>query len=100
MSNDVKKFDAEKFLSGVPEQFQEAAAFLITAVPKELEIVDMVFQENKTVRPGGYHYQFDTIVRNPKAKRRMINTFNANKILRQILKEKRYGQKQRINFTI
>lgn len=100
MEEDKKEFKVSNFIDSVPEKFKAAASFLVESIPKEFKLVDAKFRERKKVRPGEWHYEFNTIVQDPKTKRSSISSFNANKLLRQILKEKKYGTKQRSKFTI
>lgn len=90
----------EKLLEGTPEEFKEAAAFLFTAIPQGLEVTDAKFTANQVMKKGQAPFIFEFLVRNPQAKRSHLKQFNAKKILRQIQKEKKYGNIQRSNFTI
>jgi hypothetical protein len=95
-----KKFSDEKFIAETPEEFQKAAAFLLTAIPEEFEVEDAAFFENKSCGNKGVRYYFEFIVVDPKTKRKTVKQFNAKKLLRQILKEEKYGRKQYTDFRI
>lgn len=90
----------EKLVDKTPEKFKDAAIFLAAAIPSEMEIETAIFRENIPFKPGQAPYMFEFRVKMPGAKHAYFKEFNANKILRQIQKEKKYGSKQQHKFTV